>query len=66
MPKKIKYTVDFDIGDKVFFVTDDEDEIPAIVTEIRFTSTLAYYLVNRGFEEKWCQALEIKEAEINA
>lgn len=62
MPKKVKYELDFDIGDRVFFITDDEDELPAVVTELRFTSTQVFYQVNRGFEEKWCQAFEIREA----
>lgn len=65
MPKK-KYIPEFDIGERVFFITDEADELPAIITEIKFTTELAYYLVNRGFEEKWCQALEIKEAKADA
>lgn len=66
MPKKVKIELDFDIGDRVFFITDDNDVVPAVITELRLTSTLVYYLVNRAFEEKWCQAFEIKEAKADA
>lgn len=62
MPKKIKIEIDFDIGDRVFLVADDGDQIPAIVTQIILSPTEATYQVARGLEEKICYSSELKIA----
>lgn len=66
MSKKVKYELDFDIGDRVFFITDDSDEIPAIITQIILSSTEVTYMVSRGIDEKICYAMEIREAKDTA
>lgn len=66
MPKKVKYTIDFDIGDRVFFVTDADDEVPAIVTQLILSQTEVLYMVSRGIDEKTCYAFEIREAKPDA
>lgn len=66
MPKKVKYELDFDIGDRVFFVTDDNDVVPAIVTQLILSQTEVLYMVSRGTDEKTCYAFEIKEAKPDA
>lgn len=66
MPKKIKIEVDFGIGDRVYFITDDSDEVPAIVTQIILSSVEATYMVSRGMDEKICYAFELKEAKTDA
>lgn len=63
MAKKIRLEVDFDIGDRVFMVTDDDDQIPGIITQIIFTGAEATYLVARGFEEKICCAIELRSVD---
>ncbi len=66
MPKKVKYELDFDIGDRVFFITDDDAEVPALVTQIILSQTEVRYAVVRSMEEKLCYAFEIREAKPNA
>lgn len=66
MPKKVKYELDFDIEDRVFFVTDADDETPAIITQIILSKTEACYMVSRGMDEKICYAFEIREAKPDA
>lgn len=62
MPKKIKLEVDFDIGDRVFFVTDEADQVPGMVTQIILSPTEATYMIARGMEEKICYSSELKLA----
>lgn len=66
MPKKVKYELDFDIEDRVFFITDPDDEVPAVITQIILTKTEATYMVSRGTDEKICYAFEIREAKPDA
>lgn len=60
MPKKLKIEVDYVIGDKVIFVTDETDVMPAIITQIVLSDKEAQYMVARGMEEKLCYANEIE------
>jgi hypothetical protein len=62
MAKKIKLEIDFDIGDRVFLITDEDDQVPGIVTQIIFTGIEAMYMVARGMDEKICYAIELKSA----
>lgn len=62
MPKKIKIEVDFDIEDRVLLVTEDDDEVPAIITEITITKGDIYYTASRGLDEKLCFGFELKPA----
>lgn len=62
MSKKIKIEIDFDIGDRVFLVADEDDQVPAIVTQIILSPTEATYQVARGLEEKICYSSELKLA----
>lgn len=61
MSKKIRIEIDFDISDRVYMVTDENDQVPAIVTQIIFTGTEATYMVARGFDEKICCANELRD-----
>jgi hypothetical protein len=61
MSKKVKLEIDFDIGDRVFMVADEDDQVPGIVTQIIFTGAEATYMVARGFDEKVCCANELKD-----
>lgn len=62
MPKKIKIEIDFNIGDRVFLVADEEDQVPGMVTQIILSPTEATYMVVRGMEEKICYASELRDA----
>lgn len=61
MSKKIKIEIDYDIGDTVFMVT-DEEQFERLVTEIKLTpNTGALYKVVCGVEEKECYAIELSD-----
>lgn len=62
MAKKIRIEIDFDIGDRVFLITDEEDQPAAMVTQIILSPTEATYMVARGMDEKICYASEIRIA----
>lgn len=65
MSKKIKIEVDFGIGDRVCFVSEEEEmPTPAFVTKIILTDSQATYIVSRGFEEKECYSFELVAAEV--
>lgn len=66
MSKKVRYELDFDIGDFVCFVTDPDYETPSIVKKIILTRKEAIYVVGRGIEEMECFGFELMEAKLPA
>jgi hypothetical protein len=65
MSKKVRIELDFDIKDKVVFVTEEEElPVPGIITRIILTEKEAIYIVSRGFDERECYAFELTLAEV--
>jgi len=60
-PLDISLKFDFTVGDRVFMVTDEDDQIPGIVTQVIFTGVEAMYMVARGMDEKICCSNELRD-----
>ncbi len=59
----IKLISDFTWKDKVKIVTNKEDAIEGVVTELKCSEDEIQYLVASGFEEKYCYAIELELVE---
>ena len=57
---KIKLEADFTWNDKVKIITNKEDVVEGIVTELKCSEDEIQYLVASGFEEKYCYASELE------
>lgn len=60
---KIKIEADFTWGDKVKIITNKEEPVDGVVTELKCSEDDIQYLVASGMDEKYCYANELELVE---